>query len=244
MSSWKYIWRKGFAPDMPTAGLEALVAALQTDSPLLIQGSTTMPPPMPCVELWPVEAADAIGFIGWQGNNLSTVGEVEEFFARACYEADERLGEPAACRWFLNWFDDAPRGEVRGELLNEVRRTLEERRAASRVIAKEQPVHIYGHESSTDTHTIALGCDNPDEQFRIERLHRVIGYIKAISDDLRIDVLSKVSELNDRKGWLTVLWNDEPCEVCREAFEKAWANSIGDGTDNAISHFAVNMMPL
>ena len=73
-----------------------------------------------CVQDWPVEAACALGYCGWQGDGLETVGEVEEFFARACFEADQRLGEPAACRWFLNWFDDTPRDEMRRELLAEV----------------------------------------------------------------------------------------------------------------------------
>ena len=64
---------------------------------------------------------------GWQGENLESVGEVEEFFARACFEADQRLGEPAACRWFLNWFDDTPRDQMRRELLAEVELALAER---------------------------------------------------------------------------------------------------------------------
>jgi hypothetical protein len=80
-----------------------------------------------CVQDWPVEAACALGFSGWQGDGLETVGEVEEFFAKVCYEADVRLGEPAACRWFLNWFDDTPRDEMRRELLEEVEYSLAER---------------------------------------------------------------------------------------------------------------------
>jgi hypothetical protein len=61
---------------------------------------------------------------------LSTVGQVEEFFARCCFEADQRLGEPAACRWFLNAYDDWPRDEMRREMLAEVERELAERSAA------------------------------------------------------------------------------------------------------------------
>jgi hypothetical protein len=80
-----------------------------------------------CVQDWPVEAACALGFCGWQGEELETVGQVEEFFARLCFEADQRLGEPAACRWFLNWFDDTPRADMRRELLGEVERALAER---------------------------------------------------------------------------------------------------------------------
>jgi hypothetical protein len=124
MQSWRTVWRKGFLPNLPTTGLRALREALQNDDPRLTQGSTTTPPPLLCVQDWLVEAACALGFCGWQGEDLATVGEVEEFFARVCFEADQRLGEPAACRWFLNWFDDSPRDEMRRELLAEVERAL------------------------------------------------------------------------------------------------------------------------
>ena len=120
MESWRKVWRDGVAPILPTAGLEALREALANDAPRLAQGSTTTPPPLLCVQDWPVEAACALGFCGWQGEGLISVGEVDEFFARACFEADQRLGEPAACRWFLNWFDDTPRDRMRCELLAEV----------------------------------------------------------------------------------------------------------------------------
>src|SRR5262249_42196250 len=77
------------------------------------EGATRPPPPLQCVQDWPVEAACAVGFCGWQGDGLETVAEVEEFFARVCFEIDQRLGEPAACRWFLNWFDETPRDDMR-----------------------------------------------------------------------------------------------------------------------------------
>jgi hypothetical protein len=127
IESWRMVWREGFAPVLSTAGLVALQQALRSDDHRLTQGSTTTPPPLMCVQDWPVEAACALGFCGWQGEDLETVGEVEEFFARACFEADERLGEPAACRWFLNWFDDTPRDQMRKLLLEEVERVLAER---------------------------------------------------------------------------------------------------------------------
>lgn len=127
MESWRKVWRDGMAPQLSVAALSALQAALQGDDPRLLQGATTSPPPLECVRDWPVEAACVLGFCGWQGEGLETVSEVEEFFARACFEADQRLGEPAACRWFLNWFDDTPREEVRRDLLAEVTRTLAKR---------------------------------------------------------------------------------------------------------------------
>ncbi len=129
MESWKTVWREGFAPGISLNGLEELRAALQADSQQLTQGSTTTPPPLTCVQEWPCEAACATAYCGWKGENLTTVGEVEEYFARLCYEADMRLGEQAACRYFLNWFDDAPRAEMVRELLAEVERAIAERNA-------------------------------------------------------------------------------------------------------------------
>jgi hypothetical protein len=130
MESWRKVWREGVAPLLSTSGLEALQAALKNDDTRLLQGSTTTPPPLQCVQDWPVEAACALGFCGWQGDGLETVAEVEEFFARTCFEIDQRLGEPAACRWFLNWFDETPREEMREQLLAEVQRALAQRRSA------------------------------------------------------------------------------------------------------------------
>jgi len=127
MESWRKVWREGFAPVLSTAGLQALRDALTKDDTRLIQGSTSSPPPLMCVQDWPVEAACALGFCAWQGEGLETVGEIEDFFARTCFEADQHLGEPAACRYFLNWFDGTPRPEMRKALLEEVNRTLAER---------------------------------------------------------------------------------------------------------------------
>ena len=127
MESWRKVWREGFAPVLSTAGLQALRKALLGDDGRLTQGSTTTPPPLMCVQDWAVEGCCAVGFCGWQGEGLETVGQVEEFFARCCFEADQRLGEAAACRWFLNWYDDTPREEMRTLLLSEVSRTLAER---------------------------------------------------------------------------------------------------------------------
>ena len=127
MESWRKVWREGLEPLLTTEALQALRAALQSDDPRLVQGATTSPPPLMCVQDWPVEAACALGYCGWVGDGLETVGEVEEFFARLCFETDSRLGEPAACRWFLNWFDETPRDVMRRELLVEVHRALANR---------------------------------------------------------------------------------------------------------------------
>jgi hypothetical protein len=140
MEAWRKVWREGVAPQLSTAGLEALRLALTTDDQRLLQGATTTPPPLQCVQEWAVEAACAVGFCGWQGDGLETVAEVEEFFARVCFEADQALGEPASCRWFLNWFDETPREEMRRQLLAEVGRTLAQRlgKISDRVEASDE----------------------------------------------------------------------------------------------------------
>ncbi len=124
MESWRQVWRDGFVPGITLAGLRALSKALDEDDQRLTQGSTVTPPPPMCVWDWPTEAACALGLCGWLGDGLATVGDVSEYFAKACYDADERIKEPAGCRWFLNWFDDTPRGEMRRELLAEVERAI------------------------------------------------------------------------------------------------------------------------
>jgi hypothetical protein len=120
MERWRNVWRNGFEPSLSTAGLHALREALRSDDRRLHQGATTTPAPHAAHTDWPCEGACALGFSAWQGDGLASVGEVDEFFSRCCWEADQRLGEPAACRWFLNWFDDTPREEMRRDLLAEV----------------------------------------------------------------------------------------------------------------------------
>jgi hypothetical protein len=124
MESWRKAWRDGVEPLLSIAGLEALREGLATDDVQLLQGGTTTPPSSTCVRDRPVEGACVLGYSAWQGDGLETVGEVEEFFARICFEIDERLGEPAGCRWFLNWFDETPRDQMRKLLLSEVERAL------------------------------------------------------------------------------------------------------------------------
>ena len=99
MESWRKVFREGLAPLLNDAELEALRVGLQKDDPRLGQGFTVTPPPLHCVEDRSPEGACLIGYAGWKGRDLQTVGEVEEFFARMCFEIDMRLGDPAVCRW-------------------------------------------------------------------------------------------------------------------------------------------------
>jgi len=140
MESWRKVWRDGLARHLSTAGLRALARALSTDDARIIQGTTTVPPPLQCVHNWPVEAACVLAYCAWQGDGLRTVAQVEEFVAGLCYEADQVLGEPAACRYFLNWYDETPRAQMRTELLDEVRLALAQRRAAPLEPASDEAV--------------------------------------------------------------------------------------------------------
>jgi hypothetical protein len=121
METWRKVWREGFAPEMSDAALVALRIGLSDDDDRLVQGATCVPPPLACVQDWPCEGACGIGYAGWKsGPNCERVRDVEEYFARLCFRADKRIGEPAGCRWFLNWFDDTPREEMRQTLIGEI----------------------------------------------------------------------------------------------------------------------------
>jgi hypothetical protein len=127
MEPWRIIWRDGFAPSLSTRGLNALRDGLRNDDPRLRQGVTTFPEARPRHLDYPCEGSCALGFAAWQGDDRASVGQVAEFFDLCCWEADDRLGQPAACRDFLNWHDDTPRDEMRADLLAEVELELSHR---------------------------------------------------------------------------------------------------------------------
>jgi len=126
MEKWRRIWREGFVPHLPRRGLLALRRALLHDDPRLVQGRVSIPPPLDAVRDRSVEGACAVGFCGWQGEGHASVGRVLDFYDRTCELADAAFNEPAACRYFLNWFDDTPRADMRRELLTEVNLALSE----------------------------------------------------------------------------------------------------------------------
>lgn len=123
-----HVWRTGFAPQYSELALECLRAGLMADDPNLIQSATTVPPPLQCVQDWPVEACDIVSYGPWKASETDgTVGDAEKQFAECCYQADLILGEPAACRFLLNWWDDTPRAEAIAVMLAEVERELSRR---------------------------------------------------------------------------------------------------------------------
>jgi hypothetical protein len=120
LASWQRVWRLGLAPQLSAAALNALKKGLVNDDVRLIQGATTSPPPLQCVKDWKLEGGCGVCYAAWQGDGLVTVGEVEEYFGHVCFEAGRRLGEEAGVRYFLNWFDETPRAEMRHLLIPEI----------------------------------------------------------------------------------------------------------------------------
>lgn len=120
MEQWRKVWRNGVVPLVTVPQLQRLLIALVHDYPSLIQGTTTVPPPLYEVIDWDCEGCCGLSYMGWD-EERKLVGQVEDFFARLCFEIDKRLQEPAACRYFINWFDDTPRNQMREKLAQEIR---------------------------------------------------------------------------------------------------------------------------
>jgi hypothetical protein len=133
MESWRQVWVEGFQVQFANTGLIGLHSALVADDEKLLQGKTTNPPPLQSVNDWPTEGCCPVSWASSGDPIAMPIGFVVDSFAKSCYEADRRLGEPAACRWFLNWWDDAPRQEAVSELLSEVRKELIQRGLYERI---------------------------------------------------------------------------------------------------------------
>lgn len=125
--TWQKVFRAGFAPRLSLEALEALAGGLAENDGRLTQGVTTTPLSSPRNADCPLEAGCVICYALWRGRCVRTVGEAEEEFARLCFEVDAQFGMPGACRFFLNYADDAPRNELRRELAHEVRHAISER---------------------------------------------------------------------------------------------------------------------
>lgn len=113
MSDAEDTFKNGFARVFTESQLRALLAGCEADDARLIQGSTTRPAfggNNPFSDRTKAACGCAVSYAGMTGGDgPTTVGDVEEFFAEACFAADQVLGNPGACRHFLNWFDDADR---------------------------------------------------------------------------------------------------------------------------------------
>lgn len=133
---WQAAFRVGIAPQLSTDGLQALADALERDNPQLIQCVSSQPVPTNsgATDDWPVNAACAVNFPGWQGDGLATVGELEVHYSRTIRGCHERAGK-RAFEDFLAWYDAADRDVMRELLLDEVREELYRRRFGRAMVA-------------------------------------------------------------------------------------------------------------
>ena len=121
------VMRRAWLPLLSTDQIELLRAACEAGTEELIQCATTVPPPLTHTRDWPCEGACLVGFSEWKTEGLHSVEQVDGRFARVCFEIDQRMGEPAACRWLLNFWDDTPRHVVLPLMAAELGRELESR---------------------------------------------------------------------------------------------------------------------
>jgi hypothetical protein len=82
-------------------------------------------------------------------------------------------------------------------------------------------------------HPIITATHSMTEPDRLERLNRVYGYIVGVADQLNDKTLiTKLGQLHDDKGTLTVFWNDPLTEDEKKICIKAWQSLVGDGSTN------------
>ena len=71
------------------------------------------------------------------------------------------------------------------------------------------------------------------EPDRIERLNRVYGYAVGLADHFsNTQFITKLSQIHDHKGVLTVVWNVAPTDAEKQYFVRAWESLVGDGSNN------------
>ena len=78
---------------------------------------------------------------------------------------------------------------------------------------------------------------NEDQYWRINRVHRIVGYAQALADnDNNEDFYKKIKSIYDYKGTLTVEWKSNPSESEEEYLQKAWESIVTDYEGNQIEH--------
>jgi hypothetical protein len=77
-----------------------------------------------------------------------------------------------------------------------------------------------------------------DDQFwRVQRIHRILGYAQALADiDNNEDFYKKIANINDQKGMLSVAWNKRPTEKEKEYLQKAWDSIVTNYESEKIEH--------
>lgn len=119
---WLQAWR-ALAPNLSTSALAALRDAIEVDSDELVQGVTCVPSrAYDTIRAEPCKAC-LIGYAGWRGERLATVGAVDDYFAKMARKIDAEIGDTHS-RWLTRWFDETPRAEAFAALLPEIRAEL------------------------------------------------------------------------------------------------------------------------
>ncbi|NOZ45161.1 MAG: hypothetical protein GXO79_00090 [Chlorobi bacterium] len=86
---------------------------------------------------------------------------------------------------------------------------------------------------------IEIDGDRADEDqfWRIQRIHRVLGYAQALADlDNNEDFYKKIKSLYDYKGSITAIWVYEPSLKEKEYLQKAWESIVTNYEGNPIEH--------
>jgi len=77
---------------------------------------------------------------------------------------------------------------------------------------------------------IGLEWIRDDQDWRSFRLHRVVGYLRAVADSTKdYALLRKISCIRDHKGDMTVFWHELPTDDEKSALEKAWNSEAESG---------------
>lgn len=79
---------------------------------------------------------------------------------------------------------------------------------------------------------------SPEEDHRLPRLHRMVGYVQALQDLKRQNTLNMVGKLMDHKGTLRVYWVEIPSETEKKIFEDAWESGIAN--EAVVEHLVYN----
>ncbi len=81
------------------------------------------------------------------------------------------------------------------------------------------------------------GWDDWDQQWRLPRIHRVIGYAQALADiDDNENFSQLIVSIDDYNGVLYVIWKLKPSEKEKQYLQKAWDSIVTNYESEPIEH--------
>lgn len=76
-----------------------------------------------------------------------------------------------------------------------------------------------------------------DQYWRINRIHRILGYAQALADiDDNEDYYKKLKSIDDHKALITVEWKEKPTEKEKKYIKKGWESIVTDYECDLIRH--------